>query len=209
MRFDRFGLAVVMVLLAAAPSLARDDTNTPKARLATIAAAQQAAFDRYAAAIQKVEPTEKAQQAVVDRFYAELQENVEAAFELAPLSPHGSRGVRGAQVCDSKESGRSGRRDGEGVADDSRTRRLSETEHQGKYLAHVAVPLFQYPDAEKVLSRVIDENPSRADRGQACYWLAQHLRQQAKMVRRLRAKPGDMKDYEKYKAAQPIAQVVP
>ena len=39
-----------------------------------------------------------------------------------------------------------------------------------------------------------------------CYWLAQHKYQQARMVRMLRAKPEEMKDYEKYRAAQPIAE---
>ena len=56
---------------------------------------------------------------------------------------------------------------------------------------------------------MLDENPSFAERGQACYWLAHHLRQQAQMVRKLREKPEEMKDYEDYTAAQPIAQFVP
>jgi peroxiredoxin len=79
---------------------------------------------------------------------------------------------------------------------------------QGDFLAHVALPLFQYPDAELVLRRVLDRNPSRADRAAACYWLAQHLSKQARMVRRLREKPEEQKDYERYVAAEPIDRLI-
>ena len=49
--------------------------------------------------------------------------------------------------------------------------------------------LRQYPDAEKVLRGVLDENPNRLERADACYWLAQHQYQQARLVRKLRQKP--------------------
>ena len=71
---------------------------------------------------------------------------------------------------------------------------------QGTYLATVALTLRQYTDAEKVLRGILAENPDRSERGNACYWLAHHLEQQAKLVRKLRANPDEMKDYAKYTA---------
>jgi hypothetical protein len=75
-------------------------------------------------------------------------------------------------------------------------------------LAEVALTLRQYPDAEKILRGVLDGNPSRANRGDACYWLAHHLYEQARLVRKLQEKPEGMKDYEEYTAAQPIGRFV-
>ena len=45
----------------------------------------------------------------------------------------------------------------------------------GQLLATRRTDPCQYPDAEKVLRGVLDENPSRSDARDACYWLAHHL----------------------------------
>ena len=79
---------------------------------------------------------------------------------------------------------------------------------QGPYLVTVALTLFQYPEAETLLRSIAGDNPNRTDRADGCYWLARHLHQQARMVKRLRANPDDLKDYEKYSAAMPIARLI-
>ncbi len=207
MRLERFAAALFIVVLAAVPSQGIDDTIAPKARLAVIEAAQKVAFDRFASEISKAEKTEESREMILEGYYEELQKYVEAAFSLARAHPADPAAFEALKFIIRKN--RAGPGDGTARA----LRMILErgdvrTVPQGNYLAQVALPLFQYPDAEKVLQRVLDENPSRADRAQACYWLAQHLRQQGRMVRRLRKKPSDMKDYAKYTAAQPIAQVI-
>lgn len=47
-------------------------------------------------------------------------------------------------------------------------------------------PFIGDPGAEPILRAVLDRHPDRADRGEACYWLATLLRLRAGMVRRVR-----------------------
>ena len=182
-------------------------TRKARARLAEIEAAQKAVFERYSADIQKTEQTEKAQAAVVERFYADLQKNVDAASLWRRLIP----AIRLRLRLSSSSSWRIVRARATEVLAAMRmilgSRRLS-LGGQGTYLATVALTLRQYTGAEKVLRGILAENPDRSERGNACYWLAHHLEQQAKLVRKLRANPDEMKDYAKYTAAQPIAQFV-
>ena len=87
-------------------------------------------------------------------------------------------------------------------------RGYTRSPHQGAYLAHLALIWYEYPDAERVLRRVLDDNPDRNARGVTCYWLAQYLSQQAKIVRALREDPAKMKDYERYTASESVATLV-
>jgi peroxiredoxin len=207
MRFDRFGAGLVVVVLAAVPARAADDTRTPRARLAEIEAAQKAVSARYSAEFQKAERSKEAQAAAVDRFRGELYKNVEAALELARANPGDPAAFDALKFI--IRTNRAGPGDGSAKAMkmilEGKYPRVSD---QRGYLPQVALTLRQYPDAEKILRGVLDENPSRANRGDACYWLSHHLHQQARLARMLREKPGDMKDYEDYTAAQPIAQFV-
>ena len=60
----------------------------------------------------------------------------------------------------------------------------------GAYLAHVGILLLPVPGRRAgLLRRMLDENPSRDDRGEACYWLAHYLIQQGSMVRGLSRGP--------------------
>jgi thiol-disulfide isomerase/thioredoxin len=206
MRLSRLVAVFAVALLAGATGRA-DDGTTPNARLAAIDAAQKAASARYGADLEKVERTEEAQRPARERYLAELHKHVEAALVLARAHPGDPAAFEALKFVIRTN------RAGPGDATARALRLILErgdfrTARQGPYLGHAALILFQYPDAETLLRRVLDENPNRDDRGDACYWLATHLRQQARMVRRLREKPGDMKDYEKYTAAQPIAQLV-
>lgn len=203
-RFTVQGI-IVAVVVVAVPGRASEDS--PKTRLAAIEAAQNAARERYRGELQKVEPTEAAQQPATDRFLAGLRLNVEAALELASANPDDPIAFEALKFV--IRTNRAG--PGDATARALRMileRGYAQTLRQGAYLGHVALLLFQYPDAERLLRRVLDENPNRDDRGAACYWLAQYLSQQAKMVRRFREDPARMKVYERYTAATPIATLV-
>ena len=137
----------------------------------------------------------------------ELNKNVEAALELAAANPDDPSAFDALKFVIRTN------RAGPGDATARAMKMVLDRHHvrdanQRDYLAQTALPLFQYPDAERILRGVLAENPGRVARAEACYWLAHHLHQQARMARKFRAKPEEMKDYEKYKAAQPIAQFV-
>ena len=204
MRF-RLARVLLVVVVVAVPGRAAEDS--PKARLAAIEAAQKVNSEQYGAELQMVEPTEAAQRPAIDRYVAEVYRNVGAALELAGANPDDPVALEALKFV--IRTNRAG--PGDATARALRMileRGYARTPGQGVYLADVALPLFQYPDAERVLRRVLDENPDRDDRGAACYWLAHHLSQQAKMVRRLRDDPARMKDYERYTAAMPIDELV-
>jgi thiol-disulfide isomerase/thioredoxin len=205
MRFTRIAAGLVIVILGALPARAGDDNRTPGARLAEIEAAQKAVFEQFSAELQKVEQTEKAQAPLVERFHRSLRRNVEAAFDLARAYPSDPAAFEALKFVIMRN--RAGPGDGSARA----LRMILErgdfrAAGQGNYLATVALTLRQYPDAEKVLRGVLDENPIRSERADACYWLAQYRFQQARLVRKLRAAPDEIKDYEKYTAAQPISE---
>jgi len=198
-------MTIVAVVVVAAPGRASEDS--PKARLAAIEAAQKVASERYGAELQKIERTEAAQQPATDRFLAELRLNLGAALELASANPDDPVAFDALKFV--IRTNRAG--PGDGTARALRMileRGYARAPRQGAYLAHVALPLFQYPDAERVLRVVLDGNPNRGDRGAACYWLAHYLSVQAKMVRRFREDPTKMKVYERYTAATPITKLV-
>ena len=151
--------------------------------------------------------TKEAQAPATKRFLDVLYKNVDAALELARTNPGNPVAFEALKFT--IRTNRAGPGEGTGKA----LKMILERKHycdsdQRDYLAPTALVLFQYPDAEKVLRGVLDENPSRTARAQACYFLAHHLRQQAYMVRKLPRKPEEMKNYEDYPAAQPIAQLV-
>jgi len=203
-RFTVQGI-VVAVTLAAAPGRAAEDS--PKTRLAAIEAAQKVARQRYSGEPQKGEHTEAAQRQVTDRFLAELRLNVEAALDLAGANPDDPIAFEALKFV--IRTNRAGPADATARALRMIIERdYARTSRQGPYLCPVALLLFQYPDAERLLRRVLDGNPDRNDRGAACYWLARYLSQQAKMVRRLRDDPARVKDYERYPGAAPIATLV-
>jgi peroxiredoxin len=206
MRRRRAAFLVALVLAASAPLLRAAD-DALRARLAEIEAAQLAARDRYSKELQQVERTVAAQAPARDRFLKELEKNVGAALALAHASPGDSTGFDALKfVIRTNGSG-----PGDGSAQALRlilSRGDDRRPGQADYLAHVALRLFQYPDAEVLLRRVLDGNPDRDDRAAACYWLAHHLSHQAHMIRRLREKPGDLKHFEGYVAAEPIGKFV-
>ncbi len=207
MGFDRRAAGLIICVLTSLPAGAADDARTPRERLAEIEAAQKAASAQYSEALQKVERTTEAQASHTERFLAEVHKNVAAALELARSSPSDPAAFEALKFA--IRTNRAGPGDGSARA----MKMILERKHfrdsdQRGYLAPVALTLRQYPDAEKILRGVLDENPSRKNRADACYLLAHHLDQQARLVRKLRAKPDEMKDHERYTAAQPIAQFV-
>ena len=211
---------VGVLLVVAVPVRAAEDA--PKVRLAEIVAAQKAVRARYLADLKTVEDaarerqlagikpvgrTATARAPVMDRFRAETRQNMEAALRLAGANPDDPIALEALMfVIRTNKAG----------PDDSTARALRLIDERGYArlprvgadLGHVALLLFQYPDAERLLRRVLDENPDHADRGAACYWLARHLSEQAKMVRMLREKPANLANYERYPAAAPIARFV-
>jgi peroxiredoxin len=188
-----------------APTRAADERL--EARLATIEAAQAAARDRYTQELQQVEQTEEARQEPVNRYLNEVKMNVEAALELAHANPDTPTAFEALKFVI--------RTNGSGPGDGTARAMQLMLDHdddrrpgQGDYLAHVALRLWQYPDAEVLLRRILDRNPNREDRAAACYWLASYLSEQARICRMLREKPGNQKYFEKHLAAEPIARFV-
>jgi len=203
----RFTVQGIIVAVAAFAVPGRASEESPKTRLAAIEAAQKVALERYGAEVQKVEPTEAARQPAIDRFLAEVSLNLGSALELARANPDDPVAFDALKFVI--------RTNGTGPGDETARalrmileRGYARAPRQGPYLANLGILLFQYPDAERVLRLVLDENPSRGDRGAACYWLTHYLSTQAKMVRRFREDPSKMKVYERYTAATPIAKLV-
>jgi peroxiredoxin len=181
-----------------------DDKNAPRARLAEIEAAQKDVMKQYSAATQKIERAEQGQ-AALDRFHSGLQKNMDAALELARAHPGEPVALEALKFV--VRTNRAGPGDASARALkmllDGKYERESD---QRGYLPTVSLTLRQYPDAGKLLRLMLAENPSRTNRAQACYWLANHLHQQARMLRKLREKPEEIPNYHDYKAAQPIEE---
>ncbi|WZO96043.1 TlpA disulfide reductase family protein [Isosphaeraceae bacterium EP7] len=68
-------------------------------------------------------------------------------------------------------------------------------------------PLFHLPAAEGLIRTVMDRNPSRTAKGLACHALAQSLKYQAHMVRRLRENPDWLPGFERSRGKDRIAAV--
>lgn len=197
-------LAALMLPLVAMPGWADE---TPGARLKAIETKQAAASERYGREVQQLEKAKADVQPAVDRYLKEVGKNVKDALALArahPDDPSAFEALRFVIRTNRAGPGDATARALRMMLDRGDDRRPG----QGDYLAHVALALFQYPDAEVLLRRVLDHNPNRDERAAACYWLARHLAQQARMVRRLRNRPEEQKNYERYPAAAPIGQFV-
>lgn len=203
----RYQVFLAATALAVCTTPVRSADDTPRARLAAIEVAQSAASDRYSQALQQAERTEAAQKPFTDRFLKETGKNVAAALGLArdhPGDPASFDALRFVIRTNRAGPGDATAQALRLILDRGDDRRPGQED----YLPHIALMLFQYPDAEVLLRRVLDRNPDRHDRAAACYWLARHLSQQARVVRALRAKPEDQKDYERYTAAEPIGTFV-
>ncbi len=159
---------------------------------------------QFSEAMQKVGQAERAQ-AALDQFHSGLQKNMDAALELARANPGDPVALEALKFV--VRTNRAGPGDASARALkmllDGKYERESD---QRGYLPTVGLTLRQYPDAEKLLRSMLEKNPSRTNRAQACYWLANHLHQQARMVRKLREKPEEIANYRDYKAAQPIEE---
>ena len=68
--------------------------------------------------------------------------------------------------------------------------------------------IFQDPVAERLIRSVMEMHPNRNDRGLACHILASHLRYKAKMARRFRKNPAEIKDHEAPRGKEMTARFV-
>ncbi len=203
---EREWISLAALILALIARLGWAD-ETPGASLKAIEAKQAAERERFGRELQQLQKAGAPQQAAFDRYLRELGKNVEDALALARAHPDDSSAFDALKFV--IRTNRAGPGDATARAlrmmlDRGDDRRPG----QGDYLATVALTLFQYPDAETLLRRILDRNPNRDDRAAACYWLAQHLSLQARVVRALRERPEDQKAYERYTAAAPISQFV-
>lgn len=197
-------LAALMLALIAGSGWADE---TPGSRLKAIETEQTAARERYGRELQQLEKAKADVQPAVDRYLKEVGKNIEDALALARDHPDDPAAFKALQFV--IRTNRAGPGDATARAlRMMRDRGDDRRPGQGDYLATVALTLFQYPDAETLLRRILDGNPNRDDRAAACYWLARHLAQQARMVRRLRERPAEQKNYERYPAAAPIGPLV-
>ncbi|WP_165225388.1 TlpA disulfide reductase family protein [Aquisphaera insulae] len=193
------------VLLACHGVLKADD-GTTRARLESIEAGQAAAASRFERERQG-DSTEAARRAANERLERETRRNLEAAIELARTNPEDATSFEALKFVVQNHQPSLG---------DMTVRALQLMLDQGderrpghaSYLFQVALGLWQYPDAERLLRRILDRNPDRAERAAACYWLARHLTSQARISRRLRGKPEGQKDFEGHLAAEPIGRFV-
>jgi peroxiredoxin len=174
--------------------------------MAAIEAAQQAAWARYREAVAK-DSSEDAVRPLAERFRVEAQRNVDAALHLAREAPDDPASADALKFVIRTNRAGPGPASAEALRLMIERRRFTDRDVKD-ILPHIALLLFQYPDAESFLRQVIDENTHHDDRGLACYWLATHYQQQARMARMFREKPGQIKGYEKYTAAEPIGDFV-
>jgi thiol-disulfide isomerase/thioredoxin len=175
---------IVTVLAIAAPGRAAEDS--PKARLAAIEAAQEEASARYGRELQAAGPAAEAQKSADDRYLAEIRKNVAAALRLAREAPNDPASAEALKFVIRTNRAGSDRAAALSLMLD---RRQFLDKDQGNVLGYIALTLFQNPEAERYLRRVLDENPRREDRGAACYWLSRHYRRQAQVARGSRARP--------------------
>ena len=166
---EQFGAGILVVALAtAAGARAADDTRTPRARLAEIEAAQKVLFEQYSAEIQKVEQTEKGAGSPGLSSGSTATSRRMSTPHLIWRVPTRVIRLRFSLSSSSSCTGTTGRGPGDGS---SRALRMIlergdvRAAGQGNYLATVGLTLRQYSDAEKVLRGVLDENPSRSERG--------------------------------------------
>ncbi len=202
----RVGMILAALILPLVPGPGQRD-EALGSRLKAIEAKQAAERERFGRELQQLERTEAAQKPAVDRYLKELGKNVEDALALARANPDDPSAFKALQFVIRTN------RAGPGDATARALRMMldrgdNRRPNQGDYLATVALTLSQYPDAETLLRRILDRNPNRDDRAAACYWLARHLAQQARMVRKLRERPNEQKTYERYRAAAPIGRLV-
>ena len=199
---------LAVAILAAWPVRARGDDNRPGARLEAIQACSEPRASGTRKRSSKSDGQRRPGSPRLTAFSRNCSSNVEAALKLAAENPSDSAAFEALKFV--IRTNRAGPGDGSAramrmILDRDYTR---DPRQDGQYLATVALVLFQYPDAERLLRRVLDENDDRLARAAACNWLAEHLLQQAKIVRRLRSQPEEMKLYEKYTAATPIEAFV-
>ena len=178
MRFDRFGSGLLILMLAGGAARAGDEKIALRARLAEIEAAQADVRKHYSEAMQKVGQAEQGE-AALDQFHSGLQKNMNAALELARANPGDPVALEALKFVIHTN------RAGPGDASARALKMLLDGKHerdsdQRGYLPTVGLTLRQYPDAEKLLRAILAENPSRANRAQACYWLANHFHQQVR-----------------------------
>ena len=195
---------IITVLVIVAPGRAAEDS--PRARLAAIEGVQKEAWARYVKELKAADSAAEARKSADDRYLAEVRKNVAAALRLAREAPNDPAAADALKFVIKTDRG-----SGPATAEALQMmldRRWFVHNGQGNVLGYIALTLYQYPDAERYLRHILDENPRHEDRGAACYWLARFYRQQARIARMLRAKPERVKDYENNSAAMPITRFI-
>jgi thiol-disulfide isomerase/thioredoxin len=192
------GLVYCMVMLdATAPSFGQAKAGL-KERLDAIAKRQHA-VRRQLSEDNEGKTTKEAQKPGLDRFYAATSQNTEEVLKLVAADPDDPAVVEALKFV--IKSARAG------PGDESYRAMVMLRDHvRDPGMGELCGQIFYFihaPEAEWLLRAVLEQNPNRSDRGQACHTLAVYLQLQAKMVRRIRKQPETIEEYvhERHKAA--------
>ena len=190
---------MAVLTLTAIPGAIGQSPAGLKARLDTIVGAQEEVRRRYHKELEG-KTTAEAQKPAVDRFLAELARNTEEVLALVLADPNDPAVVEALKFV--IRTARAGPGD-----ESYRAMEILLRDHvRDPGMGDICGMIFYVvhaPVAEALLRAVLEKHPNRDDRGQACYALAEYLRNQAKMVRRIREKPERIDEYvhERHKKA--------
>ena len=197
----RRGLSSIVTVLALAvmPEALGQSSVGLKARLDPIVKAQVEARQCYHRDLEG-KTTSETQKPVVDRFLAETARNMEEVLGLVVANPDDPTVVEALKFV-IKEA-RAGPRDESYRAMEILLRDPVRDPGLGEICGWI-IHFVHAPVAESLLRAVLEKHPNRDERGQACYALAEYLRYQAKMVRRIREKPERIDEWvhERHKRA--------
>ena len=170
-----------------------------KVRLELIAKRQEEARRELSRQYQ-INKTAEAQKPATDRFHAETDRNTEEVLALVEAQPHDPGVVEALQWVIT--TARAGPGDQSYRAMELLLRDHVRDPGMGEFCGRIFY-FVHAPVAESLIRAVMKEHPDRADRGRACHALAEYLIYQARMVRKVRAKPADIDRYvhDRHKAA--------
>jgi thiol-disulfide isomerase/thioredoxin len=206
------GFSVLLASLAIAVASAADDPTVEsvsddaalRARLAEIQESQAATRERFHRSLEAAK-TDAESKAAVDRFLAETGAHCDAALSLAEAHPRTPAAAEALQFV--VRTARAGPSDHSARAITILARDHVQAEGMGEFGGFLFY-FFHWPEAERLLRAVAERHPRRDQRAHATYWLAQYLRHQARMVRRLRDDPEQRRNNEESYGSEALGAVL-
>jgi peroxiredoxin len=197
-----FGVSVIILGLSAVPEVCGQAPAEFKAKLGAIVQSQKEASEGYSAAL-KIKTTADAQKVALDRYRAAIRKNMQEVLDLVRANPHEPANVEALKFVIKTAKAGPGDESDQAMeillCDHVRDPGVGEIGGVIFYLVHT-------PVAPTLLRAVLEKNPNRADRGEACHNLAFYLKYQAHVVHQIREDPKQIDRYvpERSKSAMAL-----